>query len=286
MEKEQDAKAELKRTIKNIRMQTDRLIREIDLYKIEIDEIERKKNKIERSDGDFNFFNFNGILFNGDLIDKINNENKKKAKLSHEEKKYVVTHEITNINQAPLLENTFETNISLSPLLLSAVLNHKIILREKEAMLSQQYKKIKRVWEKRNNNSGSSDIKDDENEFEWPDEMPSDKTVNMKKHSKPTVKDKPLNLDYYLDGSYGVRQNSGFVEDPIKEYNEYSARNPWTPEEERIFFIRFYTENSDENAPKKNFDYVAEGLPTKSYEDIIEYYYINRDKFKDNSEDK
>lgn len=231
--------------------------------------------QMDRLDPSLEIQEYNGMFIPHLDVDRIVNDNKKKAKEVHHNYRITnpkIDHTIGHITHLPFMQTNIETSIENMKYLFDSCLYRKRLAEEKGRKLAREYVERRQPW--LNMSKELNELhRQERNKITdlWPAEMipllpkPTDNTCLI----QFTAPDTPMYLDDVEYESYAYYNTNAFVPDPVKAHKDYKMRLMWTESEKQIFLDKY-------RLHPREFKKIAAGLQQKTVKDVIEYYYCHR----------
>jgi hypothetical protein len=214
---------------------------------------------------------YNNIILVDSVIDSVMSDNRQRKEASESHPSPI---QFKHIAELPRFQGLIRDHgKSLVPLLTSHLFARQIE-RERELELTLEFVAKHGKWKETSDwISKLSDMTRPDLTEEWPKKFgPAAPTRLLPAFSVVLpAPDEPMFISQTLRSSNCFYDRNSFVEDPSAEFDDFRGRISWSGEEEGEFIAKYIQH------PKK-FNIIAQSLPLKSTKDVIEFYYVNKDR--------
>ncbi|EAY13963.1 Myb-like DNA-binding domain containing protein [Trichomonas vaginalis G3] len=212
-----------------------------------------------------------GFIANMNLVDSVIAQNKNNAKLAAKEASVDANQRMMFSSHAPYAVQDLREHEDLLPLLFTSVFYTKMIEKEKEEALAEQYDTMRGIW---NTQCDAVDTIAENPVFPWPEDMPESmtKTADDKVYMEFVADDTPMIINPAEKDVFKFNTDARLVNDPVSEHHVYKQRVKWSEEEKNIFLEQWCSH-------PKDFVKIASFLPDKSVKEVIEFYYLNKNLY-------
>lgn len=223
----------------------------------------------------FNVDTYRGFQINQNLIESFLIDNKKHIDKSHSISQVQSDTKYRRIFDLPQYRTMFDVQDENLSVFFSMVYGYQYLTQTKKQALLQKYMRLQEYHNNIEPAIDSFNLLEHKDEEFWGEEQTPESTVPFE-GPLATVGCSPDVEQHYVDDLYTVNElyndKNSFVEDPVKEHEEFKKRIYWSDKDKDMFYDLFMS-------MPHQFKKISEYFPRRTTKDMIEFYYRTKSTF-------